>query len=60
MHEGACGENLVRYIFLQTNQVNKWLEIASAFRVASAQCKNIYPEWLNWPGSLAAISEGAR
>ena len=32
----------------------------SPFRVAAAQCKNICPEWLNWPGSLAGISEGAQ
>ena len=30
------------------------------FRVAAAQCKNIGPERLNWPGRLADISEGAR
>ena len=32
----------------------------STFRVAAAQCKNICPEWLNWPGSLSGISEGAQ
>ena len=31
-----------------------------AFRVAAAQCKNICPERLNWPGRLAGISEGHR
>jgi hypothetical protein len=29
---------------------------ASPFKVAAAQRKNICPEWLNWRGSLAAIS----
>ena len=29
----------------------------SPFRVAAAQCKYICPEWLNWPGTLAGISE---
>ena len=28
----------------------------SPFRVAAAQCKNICPEWPNWPGSLAGSS----
>ena len=28
-------------------------------RVAVAQCKNIRPERLNWPGRLVGISEGA-
>ena len=28
--------------------------------VAAAQCKQICPEWLNWPGRLAGTSEGAR
>ena len=28
-------------------------------RVAAAQCKQIGPERLNWPGSLTSISEGA-
>ena len=32
----------------------------SPFRVAAAQCKIICPEWPNWPGSLAGISERAR
>jgi hypothetical protein len=29
------------------------------FFIAAAQCKNIGPERLNWPGRLAGISEGA-
>jgi hypothetical protein len=29
-----------------------------AFSGAAAQCKNIRPERLNWPGMLAGISEG--
>jgi hypothetical protein len=28
--------------------------------VATAQCKEICPKRLNWPGRLAGISEGAR
>ena len=31
----------------------------SPFKVAVAQCKIISPERLNWPCSLAVISEGA-
>ena len=34
--------------------------ISEPFRIAAAQGNNICPEWLDWPGSLAAISEGAR
>ena len=37
-----------------------FVKIDSPFRVAAAQCKNICPDWPNWLGSLAAISEGAR
>ena len=29
------------------------------FRAAPAQCRQICPERLNWPGGLAGISEGA-
>jgi hypothetical protein len=29
-------------------------------RVAAAQCKDICPERLNWPGRLAGISERTR
>ena len=29
------------------------------FRVTAAQCKNVIPERLIWPGWLAGISEGA-
>ena len=32
----------------------------SPFRVAAAQCKSICPEWPNWPGSWAGISDGTR
>ena len=35
-----------------------FLNSASPFRVAAAQCKNICPERLNWPSSLVSISEG--
>ena len=35
------------------------IDRAPGFRVAAAQCKNICPDWPNWPGSLAGISEGA-
>ena len=45
-------------IFELKNDGKKWSRIY--FRVAAAQCKNICPEWPNWPGSLAGISEGAR
>ena len=31
----------------------------SSFRVAAAQCKKIGTEWMNWPGRLAGMSEGA-
>ena len=30
------------------------------FAVAAVQCKKFCPEWLNWPGRLAGISEGSR
>ena len=33
--------------------------ISRPFRVAAAQCKQIRPERLNWPGRLESISEGA-
>ena len=29
-------------------------------KVVAAQCKNTYPEWPNWHGNLAGISEGAQ
>ena len=31
----------------------------SPFWVAAAQCKNICPEWPNWPSSLAGIWRGS-
>jgi len=35
------------------------LKFHKPFKVATAQCKKICPERLNWPGRLAGISEGA-
>jgi hypothetical protein len=34
--------------------------ISEPFRIAAAQGNNFCPEWLYWPGSLAAISKGSR
>ena len=57
IHKNSYGD-LTPFWIRNDGIFSRFQDSTMAFRVAAAQCKNIYQEWLNWPGRLEGISEG--